>query len=205
MKYNLSLILDIFKKRIIKFYIIELIFMIICIFLREDVNSLELIFGLNEVKFLDYVLDIVRMVNICIILYTTFNTFFYDMSRNPEFVILRKDEKKYYLSKVIFLFVFILILKMINIILFMLFKFNMDNSVILYGIINTLYISSLGISIINSNSNRNYLMLSLLISLLFTNVIYITDYVILKIVLFIVVNIYNYISFNYHKIYNKLM
>lgn len=205
MKYNLSLLKDVFKKKIYKFYVIELVFIMLCFVLRSDENLLEIVLGLNEIKLLDFILDIVRIINVIVILYVTFSIYFYDFYKNPEFVILRKKEKLYYLNKIIYIFIFIFILKCINVILFMLINHNISFSILLYGIINNIYISSLGITLINSYSKNNYLVLALSTILIFVNLFYIVDSIIIKIILFVIVNLYNYISFNYHEIYNKII
>ena len=204
MKYNLNILVDVFKNKLWKVCVIEFSLTIICILLGSDCNVFELILGLNIIDFIDYILIFCRLINICVLLYNTLNIFFYDIYRSPEFIILRKNEKKYFINKIIFIISFLLVYKFIFIVIALIFNFNFDYSVLVNGFFNIIYLSLLGISIINSFSSKQYLFLIIFVVLICFNLFFIIEYIIVKAFICLLLFIYNYYCFNYHNIYNTL-
>ena len=209
MKYNLLQFKDVFLKKVIKYYIIEFILLIVYLLtsiMNEDYTTL--FFGLNKISFVNPISSLIKIIDIAIIFYSTYNFYFYDLYRNPEFNILRETNKKYISKKLSIIILYNVMIKLVGFILIMIiFKQinNIDMMLVVSGIFNIILTILIAISIINLISDNNYIMLILLIGIIIYNLFFKQSYLILDIIIAVFLYFLNIYKYSTQKIYNKFI
>lgn len=205
MRYYYSLFVDVIKRNLIKFLVIEFLIILLFLFFRNECNLLNFVFGMHLLDFSDVILMLGRLINTCIIIYITYNFYLCDMYNSPELLILRRNAKKCFIDKIICIILFILFIKFLYSIVLILFGFNYDFSILINCIFNVIYLVLLSIGIVNSFSNNSYFFAVVFVLLFGFNLFYITDFVLLKVCLCVIIFCYDYLTFNYHKIYDSFI
>ena len=209
MKYNLLQFKDVFFKKVIKYYILEFILFIVYLLtsiMNEDYTTL--FFGLNKISFVNPISSLIKIIDIAIIFYSTYNFYFYDLYRNPEFNILRETNKKYISKKLSIIILYNVMIKLVGFILIMIiFKQinNIDMMLVVSGIFNIILTILIAISIINLISDNNYIMLILLIGIIIYNLFFKQSYLILDIIIAVFLYFLNIYKYSTQKIYNKFI
>lgn len=209
MKYNLLQFKDVFFKKVIKYYILEFILFIVYLLtsiMNEDYTTL--FFGLNKISFVNPISSLIKIIDIAIIFYSTYNFYFYDLYRNPEFNILRETNKKYISKKLSIIILYNVIIKVICFILIMIIYKqinNIDMMLVVSGIFNIILTILIAISIINLISDNNYIMLLLLIGIIIYNLFFKQSYLILDIIIAVFLYFLNIYKYSTQKIYNKFI
>ncbi len=208
MKYYFLEIKDLYKSKILKYFIIELIlFFYYCVMMRNtDIDPYSILFGINTLNFSNIFESILRLINTSVILFSTYTIYFFDLFRSAEFTLLREDSKSYLLKHLIIILIFNIITILVFLIIFMIiFKnINLDFLIIcIKGLINIIYISLIGINIVNTLSYKNYVLLFVTLILLILNFTFISKYMILELVGIIFILIYNFIKVKPQKVYDR--
>lgn len=207
MKYNLLLFKDLFFKKILKFYILELILIIIYLSINFNAEDCHiLIFGLNKIVFYDQMRDLVRIIGTGTIIYATVSFCFYDLYRNPEFLLLREKNKNYLFKKIPVIIVYNILIKLVCFVLIcVFFKQIINVNYIIIGIVNIISITLITISVISMYSRRNYIITLLLFIIFFYNLFFQIQYLILEIIIILILLILNYFKYSTQQVYNKFI
>lgn len=203
MKYTYLLLKELFLKKVLKMYFIYLLLILVylCISFSNDMSIL--IFGLNDITFFDQIRDMIRIINVAFIFYICLNYYFYDMYRNPEFHLLRINNKKYFIKKLIILFVHNIILFILSyLILSLFFRSNINVYNMVFGTFNIVFNIISVVSFLNLYSNSKYFMIIVVGILFIYNLFY--DFNLLLFLIIIIILIYiNIIYYSSQKNYNK--
>lgn len=208
MKYYFLEIKNLFKNKILKYFIIELaIFIYYGIMLKKANESpFPILFGINTISVSNPFESILRLINSSVFIFSTYTIYFFDLFRSAEFTLLREDGKSYFIKHLIIILLFNIITILVFAILFMIAfgHVNLDLLfVALKGIVNIIYISLLAINIINTLSYKNYFLLFMSTALLFLNLVFLSKYMILELVGIVFILIYNVIKFKPQKVYDR--
>ncbi len=208
MKYYFLEIKNLFKNKILKYFIIELaIFIYYGIMLKKANESpFPMLFGINTISISNPFESVLRLINSSVIIFSTYTIYFFDLFRSAEFTLLREEGKSYFLKHLVIIILFNIVTILVFAVLFMILfgHVNLDLLFVgLKGIINIIYISLLAINIINTLSYKNYFLLFVSTALLFLNLFFLSKYMILELLGIVLILVYNIFRFKPQKVYDR--
>lgn len=108
MKYYFLEIKNLFKNKILKYFIIELaIFIYYGIMLKKANESpFPILFGINTISVSNPFESILRLINSSVFIFSTYTIYFFDLFRSAEFTLLREDGKSYFIKHLIIILLF---------------------------------------------------------------------------------------------------
>ena len=209
MKYYLLKLRTIFNKKILKYFIIEFILITIYAFLMSDGNKYyELIMGINVINLNNEPMEIlIRIINTSVIMLSASIIYTYDLTRNVEYIFLREDKKKIYITHLIACIIYNTSMMIVFFLLYLILFKNINMvtiKIFITGIINTIYITTITTSIINFISSKKNVLLVIDLSLLVLNLFKISNFGCLELIITTFLIIYNYYIFNPREVFNKL-
>lgn len=161
MKQKFLLTKNDYFKKVLRYFLLEIILLIIYLSLNfESRDTIILTLGLNKITFYDQIKDIIRLIDILVLTYSVFFIYFYDLKRNPEFILLREKNQKYIIDKLMLILIINIIIKSIC---FLLINFTfgqmsiLDKNLINDGLINILFTIFTITSLLNLYSQNKYL------------------------------------------------
>lgn len=206
MKYNLLLLKDLFFKKILKYFVLELIFIIIFLKINLISDGFFLVFSLNKITFYDQIRDLIKLISFIIIIYATVNYYLYEFFQSPEFTILRETNKSHFIKKTPVIVLFNIIIKTFEfIILWALFQqFNYIQINLLFcGLLNIIYISLITMLFINLLAQKKHFFSLILFVLFICDFFNPVNNVIYKIIVIFILYFSCYYSYSIQKIYNR--
>ena len=100
MKQKILLIKHDYFKKVLRYFLLEIILLLIYLSLNfESKDTIILTLGLNKITFYDQIRDIIRFIDTGVLTYSVLFIYFYDLKRNPEFILLREKNQKYQIIK----------------------------------------------------------------------------------------------------------
>lgn len=161
MKQKFLLTKNDYFKKVLRYFLLEIILLIIYLSLNfESRDTIILTLGLNKITFYDQIKDIIRLIDILVLTYSVFFIYFYDLKRNPEFILLREKNQKYIIDKLMLILIINIIIKSICF-LFINFTFGqmsiLDKNLINDSLINILFTIFTITSLLNLYSQNKYL------------------------------------------------
>ena len=161
MKQKFLLTKNDYFKKVLRYFLLEIILLIIYLSLNfESRDTIILTLGLNKITFYDQIKDIIRLIDILVLTYSVLFIYFYDLKRNPEFILLREKNQKYIIDKLMLILIINIIIKSICF-LFINFTFGqmsiLDKNLINDGLINILFTIFTITSLLNLYSQNKYL------------------------------------------------
>ncbi len=161
MKQKFLLTKNDYFKKVLRYFLLEIILLIIYLSLNfESRDTIILTLGLNKITFYDQIKDIIRLIDILVLTYSVLFIYFYDLKRNPEFILLREKNQKYIIDKLMLILIINIIIKSIC---FLLINFTfgqmsiLDKNLINDGLINILFTIFTITSLLNLYSQNKYL------------------------------------------------
>lgn len=161
MKQKFLLTKNDYFKKVLRYFLLEIILLIIYLSLNfESRDTIILTLGLNKITFYDQIKDIIRLIDILVLTYSVFFIYFYDLKRNPEFILLREKNQKYIIDKLMLILIINIIIKSIC---FLLINFTfgqmsiLDKNLINDSLINILFTIFTITSLLNLYSQNKYL------------------------------------------------
>lgn len=161
MKQKILLIKHDYLKKVLRYFLLEIILLIIYLSLNfESKDTIILTLGLNKITFYDQIRDIIRLIDTGVLTYSVLFIYFYDLKRNPEFILLREKNQKYIIDKLMLVLILNIIIKSICF-LFINFTFGqmsiLDKNLINDGLINIMFTIFTITSLLNLYSRNKYL------------------------------------------------
>lgn len=161
MKQKFLLTKNDYFKKVLRYFLLEIILLIIYLSLNfESKDTIILTLGLNKITFYDQIRDIIRLIDTGVLTYSVLFIYFYDLKRNPEFILLREKNQKYIIDKLMLILILNIIIKSICF-LFINFTFGqmsiLDKNLINDGLINILFTIFTITSLLNLYSQNKYL------------------------------------------------
>lgn len=161
MKQKFLLTKNDYFKKVLRYFLLEIILLIIYLSLNfESRDTIILTLGLNKITFYDQIRDIIRLIDILVLTYSVLFIYFYDLKRNPEFILLREKNQKYIIDKLMLVLILNIIIKSICF-LFINFTFGqmsiLDKNLINDGLINIMFTIFTITSLLNLYSQNKYL------------------------------------------------
>lgn len=161
MKQKFLLTKNDYFKKVLRYFLLEIILLIIYLSLNfESRDTIILTLGLNKITFYDQIKDIIRLIDILVLTYSVLFIYFYDLKRNPEFILLREKNQKYIIDKLMLILIINIIIKSICF-LFINFTFGqmsiLDKNLINDSLINILFTIFTITSLLNLYSQNKYL------------------------------------------------
>lgn len=161
MKQKFLLTKNDYFKKVLRYFLLEIILLIIYLSLNfESRDTVILTLGLNKITFYDQIKDIIRLIDTGVLTYSVLFIYFYDLKRNPEFILLREKNQKYIIDKLMLVLILNIIIKSICF-LFINFTFGqmsiLDKNLINDGLINILFTIFTITSLLNLYSQNKYL------------------------------------------------
>lgn len=161
MKQKILLIKHDYFKKVLMYFLLEIILLIIYLSLNfESKDTIILTLGLNKITFYDQIRDIIRLIDTGVLTYSVLFIYFYDLKRNPEFILLREKNQKYIIDKLMLVLILNIIIKSICF-LFINFTFGqmsiLDKNLINDGLINIMFTIFTITSLLNLYSQNKYL------------------------------------------------
>lgn len=161
MKQKILLIKHDYFKKVLMYFLLEIILLLIYLSLNfESKDTIILTLGLNKITFYDQIRDIIRLIDTGVLTYSVLFIYFYDLKRNPEFILLREKNQKYIIDKLMLVLILNIIIKSICF-LFINFTFGqmsiLDKNLINDGLINILFTIFTITSLLNLYSQNKYL------------------------------------------------
>lgn len=161
MKQKFLLTKNDYFKKVLRYFLLEIILLIIYLSLNfESRDTVILTLGLNKITFYDQIKDIIRLIDILVLTYSVLFIYFYDLKRNPEFILLREKNQKYIIDKLMLVLILNIIIKSICF-LFINFTFGqmsiLDKNLINDGLINIMFTIFTITSLLNLYSQNKYL------------------------------------------------
>lgn len=207
MKYNLLLFKNLFFKKILKFYILW--FILILVYLTIDFKAADchlLVLGLNKIVFYDQIRDLIKVIGIVTVIYSTISFYFYDFYRNAEFMLLREKSNKYLFKKILAILIYnILIKALLLVVICIIFHQTLSINYIILGIINITLITLMTISLVNFYARQNYIITILIIIMFGYNLFFQISSIIFGIAIIILLLLLNYFYYSTQKVYNKFI
>lgn len=161
MKQKFLLTKNDYFKKVLRYFLLEIILLIIYLSLNfESRDTIILTLGLNKITFYDQIRDIIRLIDTGVLTYSVLFIYFYDLKRNPEFILLREKNQKYIIDKLMLILIINIIIKSIC---FLLINFTfgqmsiLDKNLINDGLINILFTIFTITSLLNLYSQNKYL------------------------------------------------
>lgn len=161
MKQKILLIKHDYFKKALRYFLLEIILLLIYLSLNfESKDTIILTLGLNKITFYDQIRDIIRFIDTGVLTYSVLFIYFYDLKRNPEFILLREKNQKYIIDKLMLVLILNIIIKSICF-LFINFTFGqmsiLDKNLINDGLINIMFTIFTITSLLNLYSQNKYL------------------------------------------------
>lgn len=161
MKQKFLLTKNDYFKKVLRYFLLEIILLIIYLSLNfESKDTIILTLGLNKITFYDQIRDIIRLIDTGVLTYSVLFIYFYDLKRNPEFILLREKNQKYIIDKLMLVLILNIIIKSICF-LFINFTFGqmsiLDKNLINDGLINIMFTIFTITSLLNLYSQNKYL------------------------------------------------
>lgn len=161
MKQKILLIKHDYFKKVLMYFLLEIILLLIYLSLNfESKDTIVLTLGLNKITFYDQIRDIIRLIDTGVLTYSVLFIYFYDLKRNPEFILLREKNQKYIIDKLMLVLILNIIIKSICF-LFINFTFGqisiLDKNLINDGLINIMFTIFTITSLLNLYSQNKYL------------------------------------------------
>lgn len=161
MKQKILLIKHDYLKKVLRYFLLEIILLIIYLSLNfESKDTIILTLGLNKITFYDQIRDIIRLIDTGVLTYSVLFIYFYDLKRNPEFILLREKNQKYIIDKLMLVLILNIIIKSICF-LFINFTFGqmsiLDKNLINDGLINIMFTIFTITSLLNLYSQNKYI------------------------------------------------
>lgn len=161
MKQKILLIKHDYFKKVLRYFLLEIILLLIYLSLNfESKDTIILTLGLNKITFYDQIRDIIRLIDTGVLTYSVLFIYFYDLKRNPEFILLREKNQKYIIDKLMLVLILNIIIKSICF-LFINFTFGqmsiLDKNLINDGLINIMFTIFTITSLLNLYSQNKYL------------------------------------------------
>lgn len=161
MKQKILLIKHDYFKKVLMYFLLEIILLLIYLSLNfESKDTIILTLGLNKITFYDQIRDIIRLIDTGVLTYSVLFIYFYDLKRNPEFILLREKNQKYIIDKLMLVLILNIIIKSICF-LFINFTFGqisiLDKNLINDGLINIMFTIFTITSLLNLYSQNKYL------------------------------------------------
>lgn len=161
MKQKFLLTKNDYFKKVLRYFLLEIILLIIYLSLNfESRDTIILTLGLNKITFYDQIRDIIRLIDTGVLTYSVLFIYFYDLKRNPEFILLREKNQKYIIDKLMLVLILNIIIKSICF-LFINFTFGqmsiLDKNLINDGLINIMFTIFTITSLLNLYSQNKYL------------------------------------------------
>lgn len=161
MKQKILLIKHDYFKKVLMYFLLEIILLIIYLSLNfESKDTIILTLGLNKITFYDQIRDIIRLIDTGVLTYSVLFIYFYDLKRNPEFILLREKNQKHIIDKLMLVLILNIIIKSICF-LFINFTFGqmsiLDKNLINDGLINIMFTIFTITSLLNLYSQNKYL------------------------------------------------
>lgn len=161
MKQKILLIKHDYFKKVLMYFLLEIIFLLIYLSINfESKDTIILTLGLNKITFYDQIRDIIRLIDTLVLTYSVLFIYFYDLKRNPEFILLREKNQKYIFDKLMLVLILNIIIKSICF-LFINFTFGqmsiLDKNLINDGLINIMFTIFTITSLLNLYSQNKYL------------------------------------------------
>lgn len=161
MKQKFLLTKNDYFKKVLRYFLLEIILLIIYLSLNfESKDTIILTLGLNKITFYDQIRDIIRLIDTGVLTYSVLFIYFYDLKRNPEFILLREKNQKYIIDKLMLILIINIIIKSICF-LFINFTFGqmsiLDKNLINDGLINIMFTIFTITSLLNLYSQNKYL------------------------------------------------
>lgn len=161
MKQKILLIKHDYFKKVLMYFLLEIILLLIYLSLNfESKDTIILTLGLNKITFYDQIRDIIRLIDTLVLTYSVLFIYFYDLKRNPEFILLREKNQKYIIDKLMLVLILNIIIKSICF-LFINFTFGqisiLDKNLINDGLINIMFTIFTITSLLNLYSQNKYL------------------------------------------------
>ena len=114
MKQKILLIKHDYFKKVLRYFLLEIILLLIYLSLNfESKDTIILTLGLNKITFYDQIRDIIRFIDTGVLTYSVLFIYFYDLKRNPEFILLREKNQKYIIDKLMLVLILNIIIKSI--------------------------------------------------------------------------------------------
>lgn len=161
MKQKFLLTKNDYFKKVLRYFLLEIILLIIYLSLNfESKDTIILTLGLNKITFYDQIRDIIRLIDTGVLTYSVLFIYFYDLKRNPEFILLREKNQKYIIDKLMLILIINIIIKSIC---FLLINFTfgqmsiLDKNLINDGLINIMFTIFTITSLLNLYSQNKYL------------------------------------------------
>lgn len=161
MKQKFLLTKNDYFKKVLRYFLLEIILLIIYLSLNfESRDTIILTLGLNKITFYDQIRDIIRLIDTGVLTYSVLFIYFYDLKRNPEFILLREKNQKYIIDKLMLILIINIIIKSIC---FLLINFTfgqmsiLDKNLINDGLINIMFTIFTITSLLNLYSQNKYL------------------------------------------------
>lgn len=134
--------------------------------------------------------------------------FFYDFNNSPEFILLRKNKRKFILDKTFIICIINILYKSIIYMLIILL-FNKIKDVNLCALIksflNIILISNISLSFIICSSNNKIVLYLLLLIIFIVNVILLINNILVQLIINAIILFINYKDYNSQSIYDKFI
>lgn len=204
MKQKFLLTKNDYFKKVLRYFLLEVILLIVYLSLNfESRDTIILTLGLNKITFYDQIRDIIRLIDILVLTYSVLFIYFYDLKRNPEFIVLREKNQKYIIDKLMLILIINIIIKFICF-LFINFVFGqmsiLDKNLITDGFINILFTIFTITSLLNLYSQNKYFSCFVVIGAFVYNLFFDINYFWLVTLLLLFLS---FVLYSSQKIYNK--
>ncbi len=205
MKQKYLLIKNDYFKKVIKYFLLEAILLLVYLSINfENGDTINLTLGLNKITFYDQIKDIIKLINIGVIVFSILFIYFYDLVRSPEFLVLRERNKKYIIEKLILIFIVNVIINFIYLLVISLIFgqiSSLDIKLILNGFINIFFTIFTITSLLNLFSQNKYIICFIIMGLFIYNLFFNLNIFYITIVLIL----FSFLGYSNQKIYNKFI
>lgn len=205
MKQKYLLIKNDYFKKVIKYFLLEAILLLVYLSINfENGDTINLTLGLNKITFYDRIKDIIKLINIGVIVFSILFIYFYDLVRSPEFLVLRERNKKYIIEKLILIFIVNVIINFIYLLVISLIFgqiSSLDIKLILNGFINIFFTIFTITSLLNLFSQNKYIICFIIMGLFIYNLFFNLNIFYITIVLIL----FSFLGYSNQKIYNKFI
>lgn len=205
MKQKYLLIKNDYFKKVIKYFLLEAILLLVYLSINfANGDTINLTLGLNKITFYDQIKDIIKLINIGVIIFSILFIYFYDLVRSPEFLVLRERNKKYIIEKLILIFIVNVIISFVYLLVISLIFgqiSSLDIKLILNGFINIFFTIFTITSLLNLFSQNKYIICLIIIGLFIYNLFFNLNIFYITIVLIL----FSFLGYSNQKIYNKFI
>lgn len=205
MKYYLFKLMKVLKKIFLYYYLVFFIIIFIYGFFYQNYDILlKLILGLNVFNNSNIIEFIIRVINFLIIMYSSYEIYFFDFKNSAEFLMLRDTNCHYNIYRVLILLIFNILIPLI-LSIFIVFFYNDINTFTcyIYGIVNIIYLSLLCVNFYIFLSYKKWIFSILFLILMLMNLLFISKNIIFELISILVLFICNIKIYNPHLICNS--